>query len=120
MRESLTVPQTKLIRPRLSNGLEERASFVESSVSSRQKVFELTTRPFLGVAALYSFNLFRLAFLLSKSSLSDTNPELINAYRTVKDHVEELILLLLLKKRSDTFFRLRNIINEVRDHQDPP
>ena len=80
------------------------------------KSFQTYFEPFLGGGALF-FQLVKLrpAF---KAVLSDTNEELITAYQTIKNHVEELINLLLKHKERYTLSP-EKYFYEVRDHQRP-
>ena len=60
--------------------------------------------PFFGGGALY------FALCPDKAVIADSNPELINAYRQVADHVEEVITLLSSYENSEEFFyRMRDL-----------
>ena len=59
--------------------------------------------PFVGGGALFFY------LLPENAVLMDNNPVLINAYRVIKDHVDELIgLLRQHKNESDYYYRMRN------------
>ena len=49
--------------------------------------------PFLGGGALF-FALARMGYLLNRANLSDRNPNLIDAYTGVRDHVDEVVDIL--------------------------
>jgi DNA adenine methylase len=67
--------------------------------------------PFLGGGALF-FHLYSRGLLLHGAVLSDLNPELIDTYRAVRDHTDELIRLLNelqpYGSDSDTFYQIRS------------
>jgi DNA adenine methylase len=56
--------------------------------------FDRYHEPFLGGGALFFYLAPQLAAQGKKAYLSDLNPELVNVYQCVRDHVEELIELL--------------------------
>ncbi len=67
--------------------------------------------PFLGGGALF-FHLYSHGLLQHGAVLSDLNPELIDTYRAVRDHTDELITLLTdlqpYGSDSDTFYQIRS------------
>lgn len=76
--------------------------------------------PFLGGGALF-FYLVSRRDLSFTAFLSDTNSELINAYRVVRDHVEELIEILKYhqkeyrKSPSNYYYQLRDETNNLNN-----
>ena len=67
--------------------------------------------PFVGGGAVF-FHLWNTERLPGESFLFDNNEELINAYRIVRDKVDELIQLLVLHKEShskDYYYKIRGL-----------
>lgn len=68
------------------------------------KDFDLYIEPFVGGGALFFY------LLPEKAVLIDINPVLINAYRVIKENVEELIELLKNhKNEEDYFYKIRSL-----------
>jgi DNA adenine methylase len=73
--------------------------------------FKRYIEPFAGGAAVY-FHLWGAKKLPRKNYLFDNNEELINAYRTVRDNIEELIELLVVHQKEhskDYYYHIRNL-----------
>lgn len=63
--------------------------------------------PFIGGGAIF-LHLKSNGYIKNKAYLSDTNPELINAYRVIKSNPEDLIKILqTLKNTEEDYYRIR-------------
>jgi len=81
-----------------------KGKLIQQYIPYLPKKFKTYYEPFLGGAAVF--------FYLNPSSaaLTDINPELVNAYRCVRDNVEELILNLeahQLRHCRDYYYEVR-------------
>lgn len=102
------------IRPSTENPVTKLKPIVKWAGGKTQLLGELLPRipsypgkyiePFFGGGALY-FDL-----CPDKAIIADSNPELINAYRQVAEHVEEIIELLSSYENSEeSFYRMRKL-----------
>ena len=75
--------------------------------------------PFVGGGAVFFYIISQK--IISESYLSDINEELITAYKTIRDHVEELISILKVYEKEykkspiEYYYRLRTITNLSND-----
>src|ERR1051325_7125815 len=66
--------------------------------------------PFLGGGAIF-LHLKSNGFIKGKAYLSDSNPNLINAYKVIKSNSKDLILSLKsIENTCDEYYRMRNIV----------
>lgn len=103
--------KNKLIQPFLkwAGGKRQLINEIKKYVP---KYYSTYYEPFLGGGAV----LFHLE--PGKAIINDSNPELINAYRVVKDHVEELIKELQKHKNtSEHFYEVRSWDRKPDFHQ---
>jgi len=72
--------------------------------------FQTYYEPFLGSAGLF------FAIAPKHAVLSDSNPELINCYRCIRDHCEDVIRILRrLKRDTKTYYRIRDKLYSKTD-----
>jgi DNA adenine methylase len=83
-----------------------KRSVIDHLVNSMPNTFNRYYEPFVGGGALF----FQEGYRLEKASISDVNPELINAYRVVAEKPEELIRALrehAKKNGKDYYYEVR-------------
>jgi DNA adenine methylase len=91
--------------------------------------FDSYYEPFLGGGAMF-FHLMSRGIRFRSAYLSDTNTELITAYRAVKDNVKDVVRLLhryeteykryrpYCKEQQEYYFQLRNARNKMQSGSD--
>jgi len=98
----------EIVRPflRWAGGKNWYTKFIESQLP---QTFNDYYEPFLGGGSVF-FYLKSKGYIKNRAFLSDSNPDLINTYRVIKNNLEELFLYLKEHIDSeDEYYRMRNL-----------